>query len=189
MEIIGQFTVTDLVVLVTLAGGVLAGFQQGMLRYLLNGVVVIVAFILASQLKGPIADTIGSFWDFGSPNQQELWFFIGLFAVGVIGGFLLVRLFYRQTRLPIIRQIDEIGGAILGLLWVAILYSFSLVLLDSYFLTAPEAPTEAATVLGPIYEALNNSVILGWFRDVLVPILGFIVGPFIPDELEPFIRF
>ena len=30
MEFIAQFTIADLVVLLTLAGGVLAGFQQGL---------------------------------------------------------------------------------------------------------------------------------------------------------------
>ncbi|HEY7451616.1 MAG TPA: CvpA family protein [Candidatus Limnocylindria bacterium] len=188
MEFISQFTVADLVVLVTLAGGVLAGFQQGLLRYILNCVVVLVAFILASQLKGPIADTLSGVWNMGTPEQQELWIYIFLMAVGVIGGFFLVRTFYRQTRLPIVRQLDEIGGAIVGVLFVALTYSFSLVVLDSFFDVVGDA-ADIATMLAPIYDFMNSSVILSWFREWLVPIAGFIVRPFVPDEIEQLLVF
>jgi uncharacterized membrane protein required for colicin V production len=183
VELIAQFTVFDLVVLVTLAGGVLVGFQQGLLRYLLNAAVVLVSFVVASQLKGPIADTLEGVWNMGTADQQELWIYILLFAIGVIGGFLLVRTFYRQTRLPIIRQIDEIGGAIVGVIWVALTYTLTLVVLDSFFLVTDE--TEVATILGPLYDIMNESFILSWFREWLLPILDFVVGPFVPDELKP----
>lgn len=189
MEIIQQFTVTDLVVLVTLAGGVFAGFQQGLLRYILNCVSVLVAFVLASQLAGPIADTLNGVWNMGTPEQQELWIYIVLFAAGVIGGWFLVRTFYRQTRLPIIRQLDEIGGAVVGVLYVALIYSFSMVVLDSFFRTVSEDAAAVATILGPINEILNSSFILGLFREYLVPVAGFVVRPFVPDQIEQFLLF
>ena len=50
-----------------------------------------------------------------------------------------MRAFYRQTRLPLVRQVDEILGAVLGVLWVALLYSFSLIVLDSFFQAATDA--------------------------------------------------
>jgi hypothetical protein len=185
VELIAQFTLFDLVVLVTLAGGIFAGFQQGLLRYLLNAAVVLVSFVVASQLKGPIADTLEGVWNMGTPDQQELWIYILLFAIGVIGGFLLVRTFYRQTRLPIIRQLDEIGGAIVGVIWVAVVYTLTLVVLDSFFLVTDDAAV--ATILGPLYDIMNESFILSWFREWLLPILSFVVGPFVPDELKPFL--
>lgn len=187
MEILSQITVTDLVVLVSLAGGVLAGFQQGLLRYILNAVAVVAAFILASILSGPLADALNEVWDLGTPEQQELWIYLVLLAVGIIGGFVLVRLFYRQTRLPIIRQVDEVLGAVVGALWVALMYSVTLIVLDSFFLAANEQSIAAATILGPIYDFLNNSVILGWFREWLVPVIGFIARPFVPSSIDQFL--
>ncbi len=189
LDFIGEFTILDLVVLVSLAGGVLVGFQQGALRYILNAIVVLVAFIVASQLKGPIADSVSGIWHASSPEQQELWIFIVLFAAGVIGGFLLVRTFYRQTRLPLVRQVDEILGAVLGVLWVALLYSFSLIVLDSFFQAATEASAASASFLGPLYDAMNQSVIIGWFRDYLIPVVGFVVRPFVPPEIAQFLVF
>ncbi len=187
MEFISQFTIADLLILVSLAGGVLAGFQQGLLRYILNCVVVLVAFILASVLRDPIANTLGTVWTMGTPDQQALWIYLLLLAVGIIGGFMVVRAFYRQTRLPIIRQLDEIGGAVMGLLFVALTYTFSLVVLDSFFLLTDD--TAVATVLGPLYEIMNQSFILSWFREWLLPIVGFVVRPFVPAELQPFLSF
>jgi uncharacterized membrane protein required for colicin V production len=189
VETIAQFTVADLVVLVTLAGGVFFGFQQGLLRYILNCVVVLVAFVLASQLKGPIADSLGQVWTMTIPEQQELWIYLVLLAIGIIGGFILVRQFYRHTRLPIWRQLDEILGAVIGVLFVALVYSFTLVALDTFFQPIGEEGMEVATILGPIYDFLNDSVILGWFREWLIPIAGFVVRPFVPDDVEPFLLF
>jgi hypothetical protein len=123
----------------------------------------------------------------GTADQQELWIYLTLLTIGIVGGFFLVRLFYKQTRLPIVKQADEIGGAIVGLLWVAITYTFSFVVLDTFFLTTDNP--DVATMLGPIYEIMNESFILSWFREWLLPVLGFIVGPFIPEELKPFFSF
>ncbi len=189
MEFIAQFTIADLVVLLTLAGGVLAGFQQGLLRSILNCLVVLVAFILASQLKGPLADGLNEVWDLGTPAQQELWIYLTLLTIGIVGGWLLVRTFYRETRLPIVRQLDEVLGAVVGVLFVALLYSFSYVALESFFLTADATSVAAATVLGPIYDIMSGSFIISWFREWLIPIAGFVVRPFVPDEIEQFLVF
>ena len=187
MEVITAFTVTDLVVLVTLAGGVLVGFTQGSLRYILGSVAVLGAFIVASLLKGPIADALGTVWRASTPEQQELWIYVVLLIIGLVGGWLLVRIFFRQTRLPIYRLLDEIGGAVLGVLFVVLVYSVTLITLDTYFRQADQAVIDASPVLGPLYQFLNDSVLVGWFRDYVIPIVGFVMRPFVPDEIDQFL--
>ena len=187
MELIAAFTVTDLVVLITLAGGVLMGFTQGTLRYILSSVAVLVAFAVASLLKGPIADALATVWRASTPEQQELWIYVVLLIIGIIGGWFLVRTFYRQTRLPIYRQLDEIGGAVLGVLFVVLVYSVTLVTLDTYFLHADQAVVDASPVFGPLYQFLNDSVLVTWFRDYVIPIAGFVLRPFVPDDIDPFL--
>ena len=187
MELIAAFTVTDLMVLITLAGGVLMGFTQGTLRYLLGSVAVLVAFAVASLLKGPIADALATVWRASTPEQQELWIYVVLLIIGIIGGWFLVRTFYRQTRLPIYRQLDEIGGAALGVLFVVLVYSVILVTLDTYFLHADQAVVDASPVFGPLYQFLNDSVLVTWFRDYVIPIAGFVLRPFVPDDVDPFL--
>lgn len=185
MEFIGQFTVFDLAVLVSLAGGVFIGFQQGLLRYILNCVVVLVAFILASQLKGPIANALDDVWNMGTADQQELWIYLTLLVIGIVGGFFLVRAFYRQTRLPIIRQLDEVLGAAAGVLWVALTYVISVVALNTFFLVTDNP--DVATILGPIYDLLNESFIISWLNEWLLPIVSFILSPFVPPDVQPFL--
>jgi len=187
VEVIAEFTVSDLVVLATLAGGVLMGFTQGTLRYILSSVAVLVAFIVASLLKGPIADALGTVWRASTPEQQELWIYVVLLVIGIVGGWFLVRLFYRQTRLPIYRQLDEIGGAVFGVLFVVLVYSVALVALDTYFLYADQALVDASPVLGPLYQFLNDSVLVSWFRDYVTPIAGFVLRPFVPDDIDQFL--
>lgn len=187
MEFIGQFTIFDLVVLVTLAGGVLVGFQQGLLRYILNGIAVLVAFILASQLKGPIANAVGGVWNMGTPDQQELWIYLLLLVIGIVGGWFLIRAFYRQTRLPIVKQLDEVLGAAAGVLWVALIYVISIVALDTFFLATDDP--DVATMLGPIYDILNESFIISWLNQWLLPIVSFILSPFVPQDVQVFLEF
>jgi len=187
VEVIAEFTVADLVVLATLAGGVLMGFTQGTLRYILSSVAVLVAFVVASLLKGPIADALGTVWRASTPQQQELWIYVALLVIGLIGGWFLVRTFFRQTRLPIYRLLDEIGGAVLGVLFVVLVYSVVLVALDTYFLQADQALVDASPVLGPLYQFLNDSVLVSWFRDYVIPVVGFVLRPFVPDDIDQFL--
>jgi uncharacterized membrane protein required for colicin V production len=187
VEIIAAFTVTDLVVLVTLAGGVLIGFQQGTLRFILCSVSVLVAFILASLLKGPIADALAPVWRAAAPEQQELWIYVVLFVAGILGGWFVVRAFFRQTRLPLYRLLDEIGGAVMGVLYVVLLYTFSLVTLDTYFGTIDQSTVGVVPVLGALYEFLNDSLLVDWFRAYVLPVAGFVARPFVPGDVKPFL--
>ena len=36
---------------------------------------------------------------------------------------------------------------------------------------------------------MNQSVIIGWFRDYLIPVVGFVVRPFVPSEIAQFLVF
>jgi uncharacterized membrane protein required for colicin V production len=173
----------DLAIIGSFAAGIFFGFQQGMLRYILSTVGILVSFALASQLKSPITSAL-SFWEYGLPEQRELWIYLLLVAAGFAGSWFLVRAFYRTTRLPIVRQLDEFGGAVAGALWVGLLWSFTVVAMDSFFTVASQADLGAVTFLGPIYDALNDSVIVSWFRESVVPVAGFLIRPFVPEEIR-----
>ena len=183
MELLSQLTWVDLAIIFILAAGVFIGFTQGMIRYLLNSLAVLVAFVLASQLKGPLFDLLG-FWQAFTPEFRELLIYAILFIGFVIGGWFAVLALYHRGRMPIPRQLDEIGGAIFGLLWVALLISFQLVVLDSYYVPG----AETTGVLGGYYDAMNESVIVTFFRDTLIPTAGFLARPFVPDEIATLLQ-
>jgi uncharacterized membrane protein required for colicin V production len=182
VELLTRLSWVDLLIIGALAGGVFAGFTQGMMRYILNAVAVLVAFVLAAQLRGPIVELLG-FWEAFSPEGRELLIFNILFFGFVIGGFFLIRQLYKRTRLPIVRQLDEIGGAIFGLLFTVLVISFALVVLDSFF----EGGGQTGGWVATVYEAMNDSVIVEFFRATVIPIAGFLVRPFVPSELTEFL--
>lgn len=178
MDLLARLSWFDMVIIGILAVGVFAGFTQGMIRYVLNGVAVIVAFVLASQLKGPIVGMLG-FWTAFTPAGRELLVFVLLFFGFVIAGFFTIRALYHRTRLPVARQIDEIGGAVFGLVFAALVLTFHLVVYDSFFQTGNET---GGWVAG-YYGTLNDSLIIAFFRETLIPTAGFLARPFVPNDV------
>lgn len=187
MEVLTKLSPIDLFIVASLAGGVFAGFTQGIIRHALNAVVVVVAFVIASQLRTPLFDLLG-FWDAFAPALREQILFLIMFVGLVIGGFVVVRLFYRRTRLPIVRQLDELGGAVLGLLFAALTIVFTMVVMDSFFTTAPDAVAASAGPLKSFYETLNDSILVQFFRDTLIPTFGAVARPLVPTEIADLLK-
>ena len=178
MDVFARLSWVDLVIIVLLAAGVFAGFTQGMIRYVLNALAVVVAFVLASQLKGPVVDLL-NFWRAFTPEGRELLIFVILFFGFVIAGFFAIRALYHRTRLPILRQLDEIGGAIFGLIFTALVLTFQLLVFDSFF----RGGGETGGWVAAYYEALNDSLLIQFFRETLIPTAGFLARPFVPEEI------
>lgn len=178
MELLSRLSWVDLAIIALLAAGVFAGFTQGMIRYVLNAIAVVVAFVLAAQLKGPIHDLL-RFWTAFTPEGRELLIFALLFFGLVIAAWFAIGALYRRTRLPIVKQLDELGGAILGLLFAALVLALQLVVYDSFFMGGGETGGWVAAY----YEALNDSLIIAFFRETLIPAVGFVARPFVPDEI------
>ena len=187
MELLTKLNWIDLAVIIVLAAGVFLGYTQGIIRYVLNGIVVLIAFILASQLKGPVTDAL-AVWTPTTPELKELWVFIVLFIGLIVAGWFIVRAFYRRTRLPIIKQLDELGGAVLGLLFAALVLTFQLVVLDSFFKGATPDQASAAGPLKAYYDGLDSSLIIRYFRDTILPIAGFVARPFVPSEIAALLK-
>ena len=75
---------------------IFAGFTQGMIRYVLNAIAVIIAFVLAAQLKDPILELL-RFWGAFTPEGRELLIFWVLFAVFTIAGWFVIRALYHRV--------------------------------------------------------------------------------------------
>lgn len=178
MEMLTRLSWVDLAIITALAGGVFVGFTQGMIRYILNALAVVVAFILASQLKGPLHELLG-FWRAFDADGRELLLFVLLFFGFVVAGWFIIRSVYRRSQLPIVKQLDELGGAIFGLLFAALVIAMQLVVFDSYFV-------DGAGVGGWVegyYDALNDSLIIAFFRETIIPTVGIVARPFVPEEI------
>lgn len=193
LDFITKLNWVDFVIIIVLAGGAFAGFQQGLIRYILSWVALIVAFILAAQLKGPLTDLLSKFWTAFDPPVREFWVFVVLFLGFSVAGWFVVRTFYRTTRLPIIKQLDEIGGAVLGVAFAATFIVLQLLVFDTLFKTTvlpgqtPLNPGETGW-LHAYWQAMNDSVLVGVFRETIIPVAGTLARPFVPAEVAKFIH-
>jgi uncharacterized membrane protein required for colicin V production len=188
VDVLTRLGPMDLFIVVTLAGGVFAGFMAGMVRYALNGLVVLVAFVVASQLKGPLFNLLG-FWEAFTPGLREQIIFLVLFVGLVVGGWFAVRVLYHRTRLPIARQLDELGGAVLGLLFAVLSIVFTLLVMDSFFKLAPDTEVGGAGILRGFYDAMEGSVLVDFFRSTIIPTFGQVTRPFVPSEIAELIEY
>ena len=179
MDLLARLTWIDLLIMAILAFAIFIGFTQGIIRYLLNAIAVVVAFVLAAQLKGPISDGL-AVWQAFPPEGRELFFFVLIFFSLVVGFWFVIRAFYSRTRLPVAKQLDEIGGAIFAFAFAVILISLHIVVFDSFYRGAGGEPTGLA---GSYYLAMNDSLIIGYLRDTVVPAVGFVARPFVPREI------
>jgi uncharacterized membrane protein required for colicin V production len=182
VEFISRLSPIDLFIVACLAGGVFAGFTQGLIRYALNALVVIIAFVIAAQLREPMYDLL-SFWNAFTPDLRLLIIFLLLFIGLVIAGWFIVRALYRRTRLPIAKQLDELGGAVLGLLFAALCIVFLLVVMDSFFMVASDADASGTGFIGSFYRAMDSSVLVEFFRSTLIPTFGLVAKPLVPSEI------
>jgi len=187
MEFVTRLGPIDVLVVGILAAGVFAGFTQGLIRYALNILVVLAAFVIAGQLRDPLYNVL-SFWNAFTPELRQQLIFLVLFIGLSIGGWFIVRTFWRGTRMPIARQLDELGGAILGLLFAALSIVMLMVVMDSFFKTAPDAATTGSGPLYGFYNAMNNSVLVEFFRNTLLPTIGQVVRPLVPSQIAEFLK-
>jgi uncharacterized membrane protein required for colicin V production len=193
LEFIKELNWVDFVVIIVLAAGAFAGFQQGLIRYALSWVALVVAFIVAAQLKGPLTDALSSFWNAFDPPVREFWVFVVLFVGLAIGGWFLVRAFYRTTRLPIIKQVDEVLGAVLGVVFAATAIVLLLVVFDSLFKNFGSTgqtglrPSETDWLKG-FFNAMNDSVLVGVFQRSILPVLGVLARIFLPSDVAKFLQ-
>ena len=179
VDLLARLSWVDVAILAVLAFAIFIGFTQGIIRWLLSVLAVFVAFVVAAQLKRPVSDVFGV-WQAFPPEGRELFFFLVFFLGLVIGFWFIIRTFYSHTRLPVAKQLDEIGGAIFALAFAVVFIAFHLVVFDSLY---RGTGTEPSGVVGGYYNALNDSLIIGYLRETVVPAVGFVARPFVPREI------
>lgn len=187
MEFLSHLSVMDVFVVAMLTAGVFLGFTQGLVRYALNALLVLVAFVIAAQLEGPLFDLLG-FWTAFTPALREEIIFLFLYLALVVAGWFVARAIGRGTEIGLPRQLDELGGAILGLLWVVLFITFLMVVMDTFFLAASDNDIAAAGILKGFYEAMDSSALVELFRNTIIPTFGYLVRFVVPSDTADFLE-
>lgn len=188
MEFISWLTWADILVVLVLAIGALLGYMQGFLYYAIAWIAVIVAFVIASLLKDPVADGL-AFWTTYDDSAREVIVFLALYVLLLLVLWFVIGPLIRGTVLPIPRAANEVAGAIFGVIFGALALVFFTAALGSLY-GQPGGVGQAssrsdADALRALYVALDGSVLLDGLRAVVIPTAGWVARFLVPDDVKP----
>jgi uncharacterized membrane protein required for colicin V production len=177
----------DILIGFCLIVGVIWGFTHGLVRMALSLVVLYLAVVLAMSFYVQVGKWIVYLSGGGLiQGAAELTAFLFiLILITTVVNFALGRAF-KETELPAIRQIDQLGGLVLGFLLAASWIGLTLVGL-TFVLNTPGVGSDAfrANILG----YMRSSLLVPIFEDVW-PIALATLKPWMPKgELPPIFGF
>ena len=188
LDFISALTWADILVVLVLALGALLGYMQGILQYTLGWVAVIVSFVLASWMKGPVTGALGFWTQFDEPHREVIVFLV-LYVAAIIASWVLIGTLIRGTVLPIHRTVNEIVGAICGVVFGALALVFFTAALGSLFGqpggVGLESEGRDADALRGLYVALDGSLVLDALRAVFIPTAGWVARFLVPEDVRP----
>jgi uncharacterized membrane protein required for colicin V production len=170
----------DFLIALALVGGVALGFVRGLVRMALSLVVLYVAAALAMVFHPRVGMWINSMSGLPLPVSQGLAFLLLLAVVAMLLNFLLHRT-YRDTELPGLRQVDQLGGMVVGFFLTVIWIGLSLLVL-AFMLSTPV--TENDTFRLSMVSYFQRSNLIPIFYKFL-PIALATLRPWMPKGLPP----
>lgn len=170
----------DFLIAVALVGGAALGFVRGLVRMALSLVVLYVAAALAMVLYPRLGKLIGQMSGLPIAVAQGVAFLFILAVIAILLNFLLHRTF-RETELPGLRQVDQLGGMVVGFFLMIVWVGLCLVVL-AFMLSVPV--TEEDTVRTSMISFFQGSYLIPIFYKFL-PIALATLKPWMPKGVAP----
>jgi uncharacterized membrane protein required for colicin V production len=170
----------DFLIAVALVGGVALGFVRGLVRMALSLVVLYVAAALAMISHPRLGRLIGQMSGLPLAVAQGLAFLFVLAVFAILLNFLLHRT-YRDTELPGLRQVDQLGGMVIGFFLIVVWVGLCLVVL-AFMLSVPV--TGEDTVRRSMISFFQGSHLIPIFYKFL-PIALTTLRPWMPKGIAP----
>jgi uncharacterized membrane protein required for colicin V production len=170
----------DVIIIVVLLGGVFLGMLRGLVRMVLNLIVLYVGAVLAVTFHMPVANYIYTIFAFPRRVCISLAFVLILLITYALLTF-VIRRTYRDTELPGIRQLDQLGGLIVGFLVTALWIGLG-ILVISFFLSAAPSGTEG--IQKNMITFFRRSAMVDMFYRFL-PVALATLRPWMPKGIPP----
>jgi uncharacterized membrane protein required for colicin V production len=169
----------DVLIVLGLLIGVILGFTRGLVRMAMSLLVLYVAAVLAMTFYGYLGSWIR--YLFGMPLSicQGAGFLLILVLVSAIINFVLRRT-YKDTELPGVRQVDQLGGMAIGFFVTSFWIGFSILVL-AYFLGAPGVESRFHTNMLAYFR--TSGLIPVFYK--FLPIALASLRPWMPKGLPP----
>jgi uncharacterized membrane protein required for colicin V production len=181
-----ELTSTDIVLGLIIGGAFLLGFFWGVIRSLLMFGSWFVVFLVSAYLAEPLGEWLEKQWTNLSPDYNRMAAFMLLYLVGLVLAFILVHVGTRGvqglTRWPFL---DDIAGAVLCAATAILGIAGVIIIFRTFFGASPGTDV----ILGPswvldVYRALLESQIGSAIAENLVPLLGTVLGPVLPQPVR-----
>lgn len=181
MPNLGFFNWVDIAVFLILAGGLLIGYSQGLLRQIIGLAALYLATIVATQYYLPFSNLIyGALGLIPSRFVAVVSFLLIFFAVSALIN-ILASDAYQMTKLRIFPTIDQLGGSFLGLVTIVILLGLFLPIMQ--FVSGEPLP---------YFDNARATLVQGMQNSRLVPAFIFFrrdllnaIAPWLPNGQIP----
>ena len=166
----------DFFIILVMVGGTALGFIRGLVRMAINLLILYISMVLAITFYKWLAQQLVfvTSGNMSARASQALAFVLILVLVNVIAGFVLRRT-YRDTQLPGLRQIDQLGGMVVGFFVTATWIGLALVALAFVL----RADVGASGLRANILYFFSNSFLIPIFYRFL---------PIVVATLRPWMR-
>lgn len=175
----------DVLVFFVLFAGFLAGWIQGALRRLIGVAAMLFALLVAANSRGILAGWLGGYWTSTPRTYVEMLSFGIIFVALAIVANVLIQSLYQKV--PIVRRllwIDDLAGAVLGVVEAAVVVAAFILVLDTYYRLAPPVSTEETALIRHIWGIVDASRATAFLRSDLLVSLAATVGAFLPPEIR-----
>ena len=191
MDVVGairNLNLFDLLVAFFVFGFFVAGFIQGTVRRLIGLGILVVASLLAINLRDPFGSWLAGYWVQFPKAYSTMLAFGASFIVIYLAGSILVQVFYRRTTLFKRSTLaDEVIGGLLGILQSVLLVGILITILDSFYrIPGVEPSSNELGILHDIYRAYDPSQTAIIFRDTLIPAFLALFAWITPAALRDF---
>ena len=170
----------DVLIVFALVGGTALGFVRGLMRMALSLLVLYIAAVLAMTFYERAGRLLTYMFSLPETISQAMAFLLILILTSALLTFILRRT-YRDTALPGLRQVDQLGGMIIGFFLSVIWIGFAVLAL-AFVLSAPV--TGESSLHLSLIGYFNNSNLIPVFY-ALLPIVLATLRPWMPKGLPP----
>jgi uncharacterized membrane protein required for colicin V production len=175
----------DLLVAFVFAVAFILGFIQGTLRRLLGLASILFSFLLAANLRDIVGGFFANNWhQFAREYSYMIGFGLVFVTATVVFSLVIQGLYKHQPLFAKATSVDELLGGVLGVVQAMVLLGCAIIILDSFFRLPIQASDGELILVRDLWKAIDSSSIVHVYRDVFIPGVYTLLGPFIPADLR-----
>ena len=182
-----DMTSFDVVAFLFLLGWFILGYVQGTARRIFGIIALVFSLLVAAQLRDPLGSYLASEWTTAPPEYSSMVAFGALFTALWIAISIGIQWAYRPA--PLFQKypvIDEILGALLGVVEGGILLVVVLLVTDPFFhgTAGQTASVGDFPVFRALHDFLNDSLTAAYLRDHIIPNILAVLGFLFPQDVR-----